>query len=78
MIAYRTKEDRILVAECVQSVFGQLHAMRVVVIATPVEILELESEVAARCRQSLEDLPCSNGWTARLDALRLKVLLTSN
>jgi hypothetical protein len=48
-VTRRAEQDRVLVAERVESVGRHHHAMLAVVVAAPAEILELESEsVAAR------------------------------
>ena len=40
----RTEQNGVLVTQCVQTVFGHHDAMRSVVIAAPVEVLELEAK----------------------------------
>jgi len=47
-IAGRAEQDRVLVADRVQAVLRHHHAVRAEVVAAPVEVLELEAEVAAR------------------------------
>jgi hypothetical protein len=55
-IARRSEKDRVLAAQHVEPVVGHHDPVRAMVVAAPLEVLELESIVAARARQRLEDL----------------------
>ena len=53
-VAGRAEQDRVLVAQRVQAVGRHHHAMRAVVVAAPVEVLELEAERAAGRSERLQ------------------------
>jgi hypothetical protein len=56
-IAGAAEQDRVLVAQCVQAVVRHHHAVRAVVVAAPVEVLELEAERGARLGEGFQHLP---------------------
>jgi hypothetical protein len=56
-VAGRAEQDRVLVAQRVQAVGRHHHAVRAVVVAAPVEVLELEAQGAARLGERFEHLP---------------------
>lgn len=67
-VARRAEQNRVLVTNRIESVGRHHHAMLAVVVAAPVEILELEAEGVAARRDGFQNAP-ARGYDFLADAV---------